>query len=281
MKRAKPALKIEGDEWCLRLAKGKLKCALHLFTAPTLSHRRPFRTYLVLLDSLDNDDSCSVLWRGQLLVGSFFAVGKADTVEGFPLQVLFSSPGQVCPGDWLPKYLCHLHLLDMSVERGDLSIGEHTLLELSLCMRAKTLFLNQRSNHVARAWYQAGAPIQIPEECTARCARQRERLHIRTLKENICRKHYVNISSWYEIYSLWQCLCHSLFVLEHLLKIKLTGKNFYRSGKGQATIASLESQSCIYDGWGLMLKRAQASGMWLMQYHVTSFSNGKRSHFRV
>lgn len=41
-------------------------------------------------------------------------------------------------------------------------------------------------------------------------------------------------------------------------KNKSTGKNFYRSNKGQATIARLESGSFIYDGWKLMLKRAQA-----------------------
>lgn len=261
----------------LRLAKGKLKsehctCVQHLLT-----HRRHSRTCLAILDSPDNEESCSVLWRGQLLAGSFSAVRRQDRVEGFPLQMLLSSPCQVCPGAWLPKYLRHLHLQHMGAERGDLCTH---CLNWGCVGEQKLFLLKWRSSGVARARYQAGACVQIHEGCRARCARQGKRFCIRSSKKNNCRKHYVNISSWCEIYSLWQCLCHSLFVLEHLLKTKLTDKNFYRSSKGQATITRLESKSCIYDGWGLMLKRAQASGMWLMQYRVTSFSNGKRSHFR-
>lgn len=151
---------------------------------------------------------------------------KADRAEGFPLRMLFSSPFQACPGDWLPKYLCHLHLPHMGVERGDPSVGEHTLLELRLCMGTKMFFPNQRCSGAAGAWYQAGEPIQIHEECSARCARQRERLRIRSLKENICRKHDVNISSWYEMCSLWQCLRHPSICFRTFTKCKNNWQEF-------------------------------------------------------
>lgn len=196
------------------------------------------------------------------------------------LHMLFSSPCQVCPGDWLPKYLCHLNLLDMSVERGDLSVGEQTLLELSLGMATKTVPPEPK-----KQWCGKG---MVPSRCTypntwrmhsQGCKAKRKALYQdikgKYLQETLCEYLFM---PW-NIFTL--AVFMPLFVLEHLLKIKVTGKNFYRSSKGQATIASLESKSCIYDGWGLTLKRAQASGMWLMQYHVTSFSNGKRSHFRV
>lgn len=141
------------------------------------------------------------------------------------LQMLFSSPCQVCPGDRLPKYLGHLHLPHMGVERSDLPVGEHTLLELRLCMGTK-MFLNLRCSGVARAWYQAGEPIQIHKKCSARCERQREKLCIRSFRGNICRKHYVNISSWYEMCSLWQCLCHPFIHFRAFTKTKNNWQEF-------------------------------------------------------
>lgn len=73
--------------------------------------------------------------------------------------------------------------------------------------------------------------------------------------QDAIKTHYINISLHFEKYLFWQCLCHSI-CLRTFVKKKSTGKNFYRSSKGQETISSLESRSCIYDGRELMLKRA-------------------------
>lgn len=127
----------KGRWWMpLRLAKGKLKsehctCVQHLLT-----HRRHSRTCLAILDSPDNDESCSVLWRGQLFVGSFFAVRKARQSWRLPsanasLQSLSGLPWGLTAEIPLPSApATHGSRQGWSL---------HTLLELRLCGGTETV----------------------------------------------------------------------------------------------------------------------------------------------
>lgn len=44
--------------------------------------------------------------------------------------------------------------------------------------------------------------------------------------QDAIKTHHINISLHFEKYLFWQCLCHSLFVLEHLLKKNLLARIF-------------------------------------------------------
>lgn len=129
------------------------------------------------------------------------------------LQMLFSSPCQVCPGDRLPKYLGHLHLPHMGVERSDLPVGEHTLLELRLCMGTK-MFLNLRCSGVARAWYQAGEPIQMGSQ-PQKMLSQMWKAKRKTLHQVVKRKY------------LQETLCEYLFMVWNVFTLAVFVPPFY------------------------------------------------------